>query len=213
MTWLLAVLDEVPADETVVSASGLHAVVDIGADEQSPDRDLLLAHAARVTALLGSTDAVLPVRGGTRLPDASAVRDLLLDHHDALVRGLDAVRGCVELAVTAMLPEPPQSSTEPSARGARTGAEFLQSRARQWEWAARLVSEDAHRSLPGVRDVQALAAKPGLVKLSLLVEAPLLEVAAAASRRVVERSGARARCTGPHPPYSFSPSFTEGVPA
>jgi hypothetical protein len=46
-----------------------------------------------------------------------------------------------------------------------------------------------------------------------LVEAPLLEVAAEGSRRIVESSGARAGCTGPHPPYSFSPSFAVDVPA
>jgi hypothetical protein len=210
MRWLLAVVDGVAPEETVVSASGLHAVVDSGSDDRSPDRDLLLAHAARVTALLGSVAAVLPLRGGTRLRDDSAVRELLVDHHDALLRGLDAVRGCVELAVTANLAEP---TTESSTQTARTGAEFLQARARQWDWTERFVCGDEFRLLPGVRDVKALATQPGLVKLSMLVEAALLEVAADGCRRIVERSGAGARCTGPHPPYSFSPSFAEGVPA
>jgi hypothetical protein len=210
MTWLLAVLDEVPPAETVVSASGLHAVVDIGTDDHPLDRDLLLAHAARVAALLGSMDAVLPLRGGTRLRDDSAVGQLLVDHHGALLRGLGAVRGCAELAVTARLAEP---STQPGTQTARTGAEFLRARARQWDWARQLVSGDPFRALPGVRDVRDLASQPGLVKLSMLVEAPLLEVAAEGSRRIVESSGARARCTGPHPPYSFSPSFAVDVPA
>jgi hypothetical protein len=174
-----------------------------------PDRDLLLAHAARVTALLGSVNAVLPLRGGTRLRDDSAVRDFLADHHHALLRGLDAVRGRVELAVTATLAEPSTESTPT----APTGAEFLRARARQWDWARQLESGDPFRTLTGVRDVRALATQPGLVKLSILVEAPLLEGAAEGSRRIVERSGAGARCTGPHPPYSFSPSFAMEVPA
>jgi len=210
MTWLLAVLDEVPPEETVVSAAGLHAVVDIGSDDIPADRDLLLAHAARVAALLGSVDAVLPLRGGTRVGGPSEVRELLVGHHGALLRGLGAVRGCVELAVTARLAEP---STQPWTPTARTGAEFLRARARQWVWARQLLSGDPFRALPGVRDVTDLATQPGLVKLSMLVEAPLLEVAAEGSRRIVESSGARARCTGPHPPYSFSPSFAVQVPA
>jgi hypothetical protein len=211
MTWLLAVLDEAPPEETVISVAGLHGVVDTAPDDHPADHDLLLAHAARVAGLLPSVSAVLPVRGGTRVRDAAAVQRFLVDNHDALLRGLDVVRGCVELAVTATVA--PEPSAEPSAQTVSTGAEFLRVRVRQWDWAGRLVSADELRSLPGVRDVKALATQPGLVKLSMLVESRLLEAAAKGSRRVVECSGARARCTGPHPPYSFSPSFADEVPA
>jgi hypothetical protein len=198
--WLLAIVEDTPVVPTgvrTVTDAGLTAVVDV-AGSHPATTDQLLAHAGLVASLLQHCDAVLPVRAGTRVDGEEGVRRLLRERADEFRRGLDRVRGRVELAV--------RCDREPSAGEQRVtdGRAYLESRTRAWRWAdgtRDLLSRFA--LLPDVWEVAVLRHGPTSVSGSLLVSA-------AAAGRVMddvlqagpEAAGAM-RCSGPYPPYSF----------
>jgi hypothetical protein len=203
VTWVLAVVDgPVPPYVETVTAFGLTAVVDHQeAGSSRAPVDLMVRHAETVSSLLPTCDAVLPMRGGSRVADDDAVRDLLHSRLDELRGGLDEVRGAVELAV-ACEPEPArQAATLP----VTDGRDYLSDRRTAWRWADEMVDRICRLdTLPGVRQVRVLANAPAGVKASLLVGArEWAEVQAAV---LASLPGARSsiRCTGPFAPYSFS---------
>jgi len=203
VTWVLAVVDgPVPARVETVTAAGLTAVVDH--DETGSSRaplDLMVRHAATVSSLLATCEAVLPMRGGSRVTDDDAVRYLLHDRAAELRRGLDEVRGAVELAVVCE-PEPARSA---AGRPATDGRDYLGDRLTAWRWADEMADQigllGAHG---GVRQVRVLAQAPTGVKASLLVSAAARSDVQAAVLAALPSAGASVRCTGPFAPYSFS---------
>jgi hypothetical protein len=68
--------------------------------------DALWAHEHVVEAVQRDR-ATLPVRFGTHEPGAGSVREALSERREALLAGLERVRGRVEVAVRAIQPEPP----------------------------------------------------------------------------------------------------------
>lgn len=194
--WLLAVVDGVPPGVQTERHAELAAVV-VPDHEAPATTGLFLQHAAIVDSLLHSCPAVLPVRAGTRLA-GDDVRRLLSDREDELRRGLQRVRGAVELAVCC---EPPEPAPERSVTG---GREYLERCVRQWRWADDVAGTiTALDALPGVREVRVLAHAPTAVKASLLVEAARADELRREVPATVTSPGG-VRCTGPFPAYSFS---------
>ena len=190
-----------PYVETV-TAAGLTAVVDH--DETGISRasvDLIVRHAETVSSLLGTCEAVLPMRGGSRVADDDAVRHLLQDRTVELRRGLDEVRGAVELAV-ACEPEPARHA---AGHPATDGRDYLGDRVTAWRWADEMADRIGRLdSLGGVRQVRVLAQAPTGVKASLLVSAAAWSDVQAAVLAALPGAGSSVRCTGPFAPYSFS---------
>jgi hypothetical protein len=182
-----------------------------------PALDALWAHEQVVERLM-TERAVLPMRFGTKLPDAAALRAALAARYDALLAALDRVRGRVELGVRAM--ELAGEDGDGSGRAqvvtpATTGREYL-----------------LGKLADNTRAEQAVAA----------LHEPLSELAVDARRRPAQGSGELLRaaylvdrdmvprfrgtvehlqrrhprvallCTGPWPPYSFVALLDETGP-
>jgi hypothetical protein len=201
MTWVLAVVDEpVPSHVAMVTAAGLTAVVDHdeAGGSQAPV-DLMIRHAEVVSSLLSTCEAVLPMRGGSRVADDEDVRHLLHSRVLELQRGLDEVRGAVELAV-ACEPEPAQEAEQQ----ATDGREYLGDRVTAWRWADEMIDLiHGLDALHGVRQVRVLTHAPTGVKGSLLVDAGQWAEVQAAVLATLRGARSSVRCTGPFAPYSF----------
>jgi hypothetical protein len=202
VTWVLAVVDgPVPSSLETVTSFGLTAVLDhqeTGSARASVD--LMVRHAEAVSSLLATCEAVLPMRGGSRVADDQAVRDLLHSRIDELRRALDRVRGAVELAV-AWEPGPEQEA----GHHVTDGRGYLADRVTAWRWADEMVDRICRLdTLSGVRQVRVLANAPAGVKASLLVGARQWAEVQAAVLATLPGARSSIRCTGPFAPYSFS---------
>jgi hypothetical protein len=203
MTWVLGVVDgPVPPHVESVTAAGLTAVVDgAESDTSRAPVDLMVRHAETLSSLLVTCDAVLPMRGGSWVPDADAVRDLLHDRVDELRRALDEVRGAVELAVTCE-PVPTQRVV---GNPGTDGRSYLGDRVTAWRWADEMVDAVGRLELlEGVRQVRVLVQRPAGVKASLLVATAQWPEVRTSVVAALPGDGSTVRCTGPFAPYSFS---------
>jgi hypothetical protein len=167
---------------------------------EEPALDALWVHENVVEALMAER-AVLPMRFGTRLPDAEGVRAALEARRALLLDALERVGGRVELAVRALLPAA-EAGAAP-APAAATGREYLRSRLSSARSGASL-----HEPLAAI----AVAARrwPGLAPGELLRASYLVEQPAVARFRATveqlqrEHPEAALLCTGPWPAYSFT---------
>lgn len=99
----------------------------------APTPEHLWQHEAVLAALL-TEHALLPVRFGTALPDATAVQHTLQQHQSQLLADLERVQGCVELGLRVLWDVPaPTSPPAPT----NSGHAYLQ---------ARLAEEHARRA-------------------------------------------------------------------
>lgn len=162
----------------------------------APEPAALWRHDQVVEATM-SGGAVLPTRFGTTFEDADALRAALGREADRLHRGLDEVRGCVELAVRVSLPVP-----APAPRG--SGREYVHgelARLREREAAA-------DRTL-GPLEALAVRSRTGQTGREDLTASYLVRADAVAGfteqvRVLAQRHSELAlSCTGPWPPYSF----------
>lgn len=206
--WVLAVVEgTVPSHLETVSDRGLTAVVTReGPGTSTLPVDALLRHADIVAGLLDTCEAVLPMRGGSRVEREDDVRGLLHDRYDELRDSLDQVRGAVELAVSC---DPKKGfATQPVA----DGRAYLEGRVKQWQWADEIVEQvTALGALRGVRDVRVLTHTAAGVTASVLVDRADIDATRAAVQDTARRMPASVRCTGPFPAYSFSTAGAEPV--
>jgi hypothetical protein len=168
-------------------------------EPEEPALDALWAHERVVEALMAER-AVLPMRFGTRLPDAGGVRAALAARREVLLDALDRVRGRVELAVRAV--QPAADAAGASAPAAASGRGYLRARLRSGRAGAVLHEPLAALAVAARRWPQ-LA--PGeLLRGSYLVDkATVVRFRSAVERLQREHPEAALLCTGPWPAYSF----------
>ena len=158
----------------------------------------VLAHARVVEALVERSAALLPARFGRGFRDDEALREAIEGRAASLREALAQVRGCVELGVRVVAPEP---TAAPAAESGRAYMEALQARA---EEARRLHEPLAALARAATRTVGATPRL--LLSGAYLVEPGELD---AFRGRIFELEAAHAEltfvCTGPWPPYSFAP--------
>lgn len=198
--------------ESVVEDQLLAVVTQHAQTPGQPSPDALWAH-ERVVERLMVEQAVLPVRFGTTLPDADALRAALAARHDVLLVALERVRGRVELGVRAMeIPrddpaQAPGTQIEPHepARSA-TGREYLLAKLAHNSGAEQTAAA-LHRPLAALAvDARRRPAqrRGELLHASYLVEHAIVPGFRAAVERLQRDWPAVALlCTGPWPPYSF----------
>lgn len=166
--------------------------------------DALWQHERIVEALMKDRD-VLPVRYGTRVPDAEAVTRALQDNHDAFAKSLQSVRGAVELAVRVFSADEPPQTPAAVSRG-MSGTAYLRARARTAAKESH-VAEIVHKPLAAAarKNTTARVERPGeLLRGSYLVDRDAVDAFSARVRRIQENNPQlQVTCTGPWPPYSF----------
>lgn len=205
-----------------IGAGALGAWATAAPDESAGREDALEHH--RMILGICATQACLPVRFGTRLSDAAAVRTLLERRCDELLRTLDRVGHRQELAVTLLWADdqagalsPPTADVDRSAIPTlrdHPGRIFLQRKQRGYAVA------DERRAAAGMlagrlcaelatdqADVRHAICPSAEVALSTAILAPAGGAGALKERAlkvVSELPGVRGVVSGPWPPYTFA---------
>lgn len=193
-----------------INEGGLTAVVTEHEGVPAADEDTVWSFERAIEAEM-TGGAVLPVRFGSVLSDASAVRGLLRARRGELLAQLDRVDAAVELSVRAFWPSAvPPEEAEPSVDASRTdggsGTAYLLARLGS-ERRARDLADRLHEELDGLaRDARyRVLLRPGVpVTAAFLVDHDRVEefVARVQSLEATIDS-AFLSCTGPWPAYSF----------
>jgi hypothetical protein len=179
------------------SVEGLDLVVSEAAEVDASEGSVL-AHARVVDALVERSAALLPARFGRGFRDEAALREAIESRVVQLREALTQVRGCVEVGVRVVAPEPAPPPP------AESGRAYMEARLAHTEEARELHEPLAALARAATRTV---GATPRL----LLSGAYLVESAAldAFRRRVTELEAAHPELTfvttGPWPAYSFAP--------
>ena len=181
------------------SVEGLDLVVsEHGGAELDPSEEAVLAHARVVEGLVERSAALLPARFGRGFRDEDALREAIEGRAASLLEALAQVRGCVEVGVRVVAPEP---TAAPAAESGRAYMEALQARTEE--------AHTLHEPLAALARAatRTVGATPRLLLSgAYLVEPGELE---AFRRRVAELEAAYPELTfvttGPWPPYSFAP--------
>jgi hypothetical protein len=163
-----------------------------------PHPDAISRHEEVVEAAM-RLGPVLPARFGTTFTNDSGLLDVLGREQGRLRRGLERVRGCVELAVRVELPAPSRASVEDGLGYVRTQ---LVRRQEREAVAARtlqpLAGHAVRTQIPG------LGSDLGTLRASYLVREDDVPRFADEVRALADRhSDLSLSCTGPWAPYSF----------
>jgi hypothetical protein len=201
---------ELLAERGVVAAISRHATPHVHANV-----DNLWQHERVIEAMM-QTHALLPARFGTIFPDDDRLRRVLLQHHDAIVAGLERVDGCVELGVrvSGRIPtDAPQPVSVPPAE--TSGRAYMLARAaeerrrRDAEARATELSSTVHEPLMQLaRDgvLRPLLTQDLLLSAAYLVERDGVDAFREQIAALVRsHPSVRILCTGPWPPYHFVP--------
>jgi hypothetical protein len=201
-------LDGAPLE--VVGEGELMAVISEHAE--LPDiraLDALWAHEQVVESLMAE-GPVLPMRFGSHVPTAFALRVVLAARRDELRSALDAVRGRVELAVRAVRTagddrqDAPEAEIE--AEADQAGRAYLR---HKLELLDQVDMAGAALHAPLAAAAVAESRRPGRTSSEVLRASYLVERASVADFRSLarqlqgEHEDVAILCTGPWPPYSF----------
>jgi hypothetical protein len=150
----------------------------------------------RVVEELMAERTVLPMRFGTVLPDAGALREAVAARHDAFAERLAFVRGRVELGVRAI-----GTTTAPAPSPDASGREYLLARLGSDHAAAELHEPLAARAVASSRHPDGGGE---ILRAAYLVDRDdVASFVGAVERLRGEHPDVAMLCTGPWPPYSF----------
>lgn len=214
-----------------VESAGVAAVFSRhAAGPVAPTPENLWRHEAVVEALMGER-AVLPARFGTVFANEARAAELLSRHRDRLSAGLTRVRGCAEFGVRVLWQPPPPQQQQPEVPAAQASDGTGQGAGRAYmlarlahERRRRAVGEQAERLATALHDALAPVARDATRRV-LPADELLLAGAYLVPRERAGEFGARVRqlaaahpdlrllCTGPWPPYNFTPALGPEGPA
>ena len=201
----LSGLDDAPVEPLELAGLTL-AVSRLEGGAPEATEDGILCHARVVEELTRTADAVLPARFGLVYPDEVGLRRAVDEHAGELRRGLERVRGCVELGLRVLMPE-----TDERPAVTADGGEYLRSRLRETTERDRL-ARDVDDALVGLaRDHVRSSPPSGEVLLTaayLLPQGSVDEFRRALRKLEWSHPQLDLICTGPWPPYSFAASPT-----
>lgn len=162
----------------------------------------------RVVEALVEQGAVLPMRFGSWLRDRGGVLELLAERRDEFELGLERVRGAVEIGVRAMM-RGLSSERPPTALSGtdRPGTDYMLARLNEEKKSAAIAAY-VHEPLVAL----SRASRPrktsltGSVNTAYLVDRDDIDPFRATVEKLDETvEDATVVCTGPWPPYSFTP--------
>jgi hypothetical protein len=171
------------------------------------DEAVLLEHERVVEALL-KQGAVLPMRFGSWMRDPAAVLELLDERRSEFELGLERVRGAVEIGVRALVREEPAERVPALAGADRPGTAYMLARLNDEKRSA-LVAAHLRGPLQALSRASAdrKTSLSGSVNTAYLVDRGDVDAFRAAVQKLDEVvDEATIVCTGPWPPYSFTPA-------
>ena len=161
---------------------GLELVVSDGPDAEVTQA-AVLEHAEVVEGLMSRSAAVLPAQFGRPFGDEDDLAAAIRPKADELSRGLDRVRGCVELGLRIAGPtETPDASS---------GTEYMRARLEQ------------ERTLARIEEPLAQLSRASSDRAYLVPAENVEAFREAVHRLQAEHADVTIACTGPWAPYSF----------
>jgi hypothetical protein len=193
---------------SVTGADGLFAVWSAHDEPRLEASETALWEHERVVEALLEQGAVLPMRFGSWLRDANAVLDLLAQRREEFELGLDRVRGAVEIGVRALVSSE-SSDRVPALAGAdRPGTRYMLGRLNEEKKSA-AIAASIHEPLLALSRAsrQRTTSLAGPVNTAYLVDRNDVDNFRATVEELDDSlTDATVVCTGPWPPYSFTPS-------
>jgi hypothetical protein len=153
-------------------------------------------------AMTGGT--VLPLRFGTQLEGEGELEAALDERRDELLRGLDRVRGCVELGLRVL---PRDAGRGRGSRPRSSGREYLLGRVAD-QRDRQQAAQELHGPLARLAEASVVRrpAPPATLVASYLVARDMVDEFRACADQLSQRQpDCRVMVTGPWPPYSFVP--------
>ena len=188
--------------------AGLTLAVSEHGEAPAASNDAVLEHARVVEALAETGDAVLPVRFGLAFSDEAALDESVGPQAAELLAALDSVRGCAEVGLRVLGPEPAPAETP------LTGGDYLRARLRETTERERVATELHAALTPHARD-STRTTTPGerlLLSAAYLVPHDGVDDFRREVGKLEQTHPELALvCTGPWPPYSFAPHAEAGL--
>jgi Gas vesicle synthesis protein GvpL/GvpF len=182
-------------------AQGELAAVCAPAPEGEVTAEMLWEHERLIERLMDDRD-LLPVRYGTRVPDAEAAARALEANHARLVEALEFVRGAVEVSVRVWGKSPPaETPATPT-----TGLAYMRARAQEvtTEDAVRRAIHQPLASRARAESIRPLGLPGELMHAVYLIgHDQVRDFSTAVEELQRTHPDWRIACTGPWPPYSF----------
>jgi hypothetical protein len=172
-------------------------------------REDLLAHHELVAAIFAREEAILPARFPTFADDTHTLCDRLQSRQDALRAQLERVRGCCELAVTALwmgseAAPPPVEADSPGRRYMYARRQALAGSDRRRARARELADQLESRAGPDLVSVQHRLCPSQGVGLSSALLVRRSRAADIKASLVRTEQDVRILVNGPWPPYTFA---------
>lgn len=187
------------------------------ADQLSPSKENLLRHEQVAEALMARAD-LLPTRFGTRFSSIAKLADVMERNAAPLREGLIRVRHCVELGLRILTQDGSRRETVRSAGTAeQSGREYMLARLEQ-DREARRQEQEAHRLASTVEAYLKPVVKQGTWQVAR-ASSHLITAAYLVPRNGINSFRGRVQafsdqhpelrllCTGPWPPYNFTPQL------
>lgn len=193
---------------------------EVAGSRVEPSAENLWRHEAVVEAVMKRCEAVLPVRFGMTFGDEAALDDAVARHASVLARGLDRVRGCVEMGVRVVSREAKQAEaiSPNTAPADQSGRAYMlarledERRRRASQSRAEAMGDALDAALsPLARDGtrRLLPAPQVLLTAAYLIPRDASESFTSRTRSLAdEHPDVRIVCTGPWPPYHFAPALS-----
>jgi hypothetical protein len=193
-----------------LSASGRDGVFAVWSEhDDSPfdaDESTLLEHERVVEALL-ERGTVLPMRFGSSVADRESLLRFLDERRAHFELGLERVRGAVEIGVRALIREQPAELTPALVGADRPGTAYMLARLNDEKRSAAIAAH-IHEPLAALSRDSSSRKSPlnGDLNTAYLVDRKDVEPFRATIEKLDDAvDDATVVCTGPWPPYSFTP--------
>jgi hypothetical protein len=199
------------AELSVTGEDGVFAVWSEHADSRLEADESALWEHERVVEELLETGAVLPMRFGSWIRDRAALLELLRERRDEFALALDRVRGAVEIGVRAMMHSGRTENGRDLDGEERPGIAYMLARLNDEKRSAAVVAR-IHEPLVALSRASTprRTSLAGSVNTAYLVDRDDVSPFRAAVEKLDDAlDEATVVCTGPWPPYSFTPKESQ----
>ncbi len=189
---------------------GEHSLVAVvsehGAASTRPSEDQMWEYERTIESLMERW-AILPARFGSRFQGEGEVREMIRARREQLGASVQAVRGAVELSVTASWNRGVDPAIEP---GPANGTDYMRGRVEQHRRASALADQLAGLAELARMSTHRILPQPSLPFVgAYLVPGDRVDgFAALVGELDAQLEEAALLCTGPWPPYSFTGETT-----
>jgi hypothetical protein len=196
------------APPSVSGREGLFAVWSEHEEDRIEADEIALWEHERVVEALLEEGTILPMRFGSWVRDCEALLEMLAERRDEFESALDRVRGAVEIGVRALMRGEPSELVPALAGADRPGTAYMLARLNH-EKRSEAIAAHVHKPLAALSRASTArrTSLSGSVNTAYLVDREDVDPFRTAVEKLDDTvEDATIVCTGPWPPYSFTPT-------